>query len=514
MASRQEIINYITQAALQRGIDPQTALKVFHGESGFNPSAKLITPREASYGVTQLNIKNGLGVDALRRGIDPRDPSQWKETIDFSLDHVKRGGWTPWSAATKAGVSRWGGVQRGFNPDNIRPPKSIDIGDKPTLASLNPPTKTLSKPRPDMSAGASTVLSQLAPTEDANMARPSIPDAIREAMDETIRRGGVRYAGFVPPGLTAGAAKTRAQANKGVQPRGTMKDVEGEAKRAEELRNVPNADKQMEGSYADYVRKQHEEMAKARGDLPPGVKSATDPKGAVDPRTGTALERTDPNLAAQNDPAGQALIAAKIRGYAKPGVGAADPGPSQGAKALGAAAAVTAGGAAGYATRPDEDPAVKAVEQQMQAPQQANVDPGTAKMLAAQEQSAGLPPGTLSGGNAGWKTSALPVGGMLKEAMPVFQEVVKDPQAREAVKVLATKAVQVKARQDAMAADVQKDPTYYQRTQSMRQQQQMPNDPNNPLAERQMMDAVSRDQRGSMARRMPPQAAAQDPAVA
>jgi hypothetical protein len=105
----------------------------------------------------------------------------------------------------------------------------------------------------------------------------------------------------------------------------------------------------------------------------------------------------------------------------------------------------------------------------------------------------------------------------MKQFEPVMKEVVQDPQAREAMKVLATKAVQVKARQDAMAADVQSDPTYYQRTQAMRQQQQMPNDPNNPLAERQMMDAVNRDQRGSMTRR--PNAAnapqpQQDPAVA
>jgi len=536
MPTRQEIIEYITNAAERRGIDPNVALRVIKGESSFNPAAKLVTPREASYGLTQLNIKNGLGVDALRKGIDPRDPSQWQQHVDFSLDQVKKGGWTPWSAAAKAGISRWGGVQRDFNPENIRPPKSIDIGDKPTLASLNPPTKPTAKPRSDMSGGMQAVLSQLAPTEAGNMARPSIPDAIREAMDETMSgRGKVRTAGFVPPGLTKGAAETRGAANRQVAPRGTMKDVEGEAKRAQELKNVPNAGEQIAGGGRGTSPAEQKALAawSEANDLylsgkgpdpgppppvegltvPPRVRSATDPAGAVDPRTGTALQRTDPNLAAQNDPAGQSVIAAKIRGYAKPGVGAAEPeGPSNAAKAAGAGLAVTAGGAAGIATRPDEDPALKAVEEKMQAAP-PNIDPGTAKALAEQERTAGMPPGTLSGGNAGWKTSAL------KDIMPVMQEVVKDPQAREAVKVLATKAVQVKAQRDAMQADVAKDPTYYQRTQAMRQQQQMPNDPNNPLAERQMMDAVNRDQRGAMTRRMPPQASqaiagTQDPAVA
>jgi hypothetical protein len=528
MPTRQEVINYITQAAQRRGIDPEVALRVFHGESGFNPNAKLITPREASYGVTQLNIKNGLGVDALRRGIDPRDPNQWQSTIDFSLDHVKRGGWTPWSAATKAGVSRWGGVQRDFNPENIRPPKSIDIGDQPTLASLNPPTKTPSKPRSDMSGGAQTVLSQLAPTEASNMARPSIPDAIREAMDETIRGGKVRTAGFVPPGLTAGSAKTRAKANEAVQPRGTMKDVEGEAKRAKELREVPDAGAQIGAggrnpspdetrALATWSEANDAYMAGRGPDpgppppvegltVPPGggprVKSATDPKGAADFREGGPAARTDPTLAAQNDPAAQSSLADRIAGRAR---------------TMGAPLAVGAGvGAAvvGGSSQKAKDPALAAVEQQMQASPGANIDPGTAKMLAAQEQSAGLPQGTLSGGNAGWKTSALPVGGMLKEAMPVFKEVMKDPQARQAMQVLAPKVVQAKARTDAMTADMQKDPTYYQRMQSMRQPQQMPNDPNNPLAERQMMDAVARDQRGSMTRGMPPSQQQQDPAVA
>jgi hypothetical protein len=534
MPTRQEVINYIIQSAQARGIDPRVSLRVFQGESSFNPSAKLVTPREASYGVTQLNIKNGLGVDALRRGIDPRDPSQWKETIDFSHDQVKRGGWTPWSAAAKAGVGRWTGVDsRDSAATTIRPPKNIDIGDQPTLASLNPPTKPLSNNRQGVSRENSAernILSQMSPTE-TNMARPSIPDAIREAMDETVGGGRVRVAGFVPPGLTKGAATTRAGANKNVAPRGTMPDAEAVAKRSQELKNVPNAGEQIGAGGRNPSSAETKALAEwsEANDLylngkgpdpgppppvegltvPPRVRSATDPAGAADPRTGTALQRTDPNLAAQNDPAGQSLIAARIRGTARPGVGAAPEGPSNAAKAAGAGLAVTAGGAAGVATRPDEDPAQKAVEQQMQAPQGANVDPG----VGIVEQQLGIPRGSLSNPNQSSAVTAA-AGPAIGQMLPAFKEVMKDPEARQAIKVLATKTVQTQARQDAMRADVQKDPTYYQRTQAMRQQQQMPNDPNNPLAERQMMDAVNRDQRSSMTRRMPPSQPQQDPAVA
>lgn len=537
MPTRQEVMDYIIRSAQSRGIDPNTALRVFRGESSFNPAAKLITPREASYGVTQLNIKNGLGVDALRKGIDPRDVNQWRETIDFSLDNVKRGGWTPWSAAKKAGVGRWDGVDstRLSNPPRPpadipnRPPKNIDIGATPTLANLNPP-----KPKPTTNladSGQAAILKQITPTDQVStMARhPGFDEAIKRSMTgntENVQmegansippdidiRGKVRMAGFVPPGLTRGATSTRRAANAGVQPKGTIKDVEGGAKRSRELKDQPDVGKQ-KGEAPDDVKRDisawneaHEKWLNGDGPNPgppptvkPNVRSATDPAGAADFRQGTALQRTDPNLAAQNDPAAQAMIAAKITGRAIPGSGGAPPtsGLSKGDKIAATAGGAAAGTAAGLATRPGEDPALAAVQQQMQA-QQPNIDPGTAKMLAAQEQRAGLPPGTLSGGNAGWKTSVM--GPMINEALPVFQEIMRDPETRPAVMKVVQKAIQTKAQRDAMRADVQADPAYYQRMASQRQPQQMPNDPNNPLAERQMMDAVTRDTQGVMRNR-------------
>ena len=39
MSDPTTVADYIRQAAIQRGIDPDTALRVFKQESGFNPEA-------------------------------------------------------------------------------------------------------------------------------------------------------------------------------------------------------------------------------------------------------------------------------------------------------------------------------------------------------------------------------------------------------------------------------------------------------------------------------------------
>jgi len=58
----------------------------------------------------QLNTQGGLGAVALRQGLNPRDPSQWRKHIDFGLDVVKRDGWRQWYGARDVGISRWQGI--------------------------------------------------------------------------------------------------------------------------------------------------------------------------------------------------------------------------------------------------------------------------------------------------------------------------------------------------------------------------------------------------------------------
>lgn len=107
---RADVRAYVRAAALARGIDPNVAERVINQESGFNPYRNNLTAREKSYGVMQLNTQGGLGNVALGKGIDPRDPSQWRKHIDFGLDVVKRDGWRQWYGARDVGISRWQGV--------------------------------------------------------------------------------------------------------------------------------------------------------------------------------------------------------------------------------------------------------------------------------------------------------------------------------------------------------------------------------------------------------------------
>ena len=111
-----EVETYVREAAGKRGIDPDVAVRVFKAESGLNINAKNLTSKEQSYGVAQLNMKGGLGVEAARQGIDVRDPSTWRRQIDFSLDVVKKDGWRQWYGARNVGIARWQGIDPNFKP--------------------------------------------------------------------------------------------------------------------------------------------------------------------------------------------------------------------------------------------------------------------------------------------------------------------------------------------------------------------------------------------------------------
>jgi hypothetical protein len=124
--TRAEVRDYLRNAAIAHGINPDVAARVMNQESGFNPNARNINARESSYGVFQLNTKGGLGAVALRHGIDPRDPSQWRKHIDFSLGVVKKDGWRQWYGARDVGISRWQGIGKAPAPRAAVPPPPKD----------------------------------------------------------------------------------------------------------------------------------------------------------------------------------------------------------------------------------------------------------------------------------------------------------------------------------------------------------------------------------------------------
>jgi hypothetical protein len=108
-----EVENYIRQSAQRFNIDPDAAVAVARTE-GLAPNvwqSRVARSgrggeggREASFGPFQLYMGGGLGNEFQKAtGLDPRDPSTWKQQVDFSLGHAARiGQWydpTPGSTA-------------------------------------------------------------------------------------------------------------------------------------------------------------------------------------------------------------------------------------------------------------------------------------------------------------------------------------------------------------------------------------------------------------------------------
>jgi len=478
MPTRQEVIAYITESARRHGIDPQTSLRVFQQESGLNPNANNIKgPKEKSWGIAQLNTQGGLGNVARQRGIDPTDPSRWKEHVDFAHGVVAKDGWRQWYGARDVGIGRWQGVggsdnkSASYSPPNNKAPKNIDLTATPQLAQLKP---TNSKYFENKADAPNWSLGQTSPTEQSGkMARhPGFEDAIKQAMAEK----GVQVAGFVPPGLTRGSAETRAAANKNVPTKGAPKSTVPDAERQIGRKDAPVTDDERAAISA--WNEAHEKWLNGDGPNPgpaptgrpePRVRSATDPAGAADPRTGTSIAPYDPNLAAQNDPARQALMSAKIRGTAREG-GAQPPrlpppnqGDLAGPTAAAGAGAVVAGAMAGT-----------------QRPEAKNEGAGATGIPKSLEY-------------------------LLVEGIPTIKEAMKDPKTAGATKQVIEKVISTKARQDAMKGDMANDPTYYQRRASQVSPSGQPADPSDPMYERRMMDAVVRDNQGVMRGRSTPQ---------
>lgn len=112
----EDIEGYIRYAATRRGIDPDVAVRVAMSEGGVTDPVRQSEfvqngKREESYGPFQLFLGGGLGNAALQRGIDPRNPAQWKQSIEFALDEAAKGGWGPWYGAARVGIAPRQGLE-------------------------------------------------------------------------------------------------------------------------------------------------------------------------------------------------------------------------------------------------------------------------------------------------------------------------------------------------------------------------------------------------------------------
>lgn len=132
--SKAEIIAYIREAALRRGMDPDIALKVAGGEGlhadpteGYQSTiVDDAGNREESYGIFQLNMNPGAVGDQMLKttGIHPRDNPL--KAIDFALDTANKVGWSPWMGAAAVDVTGKMGTAGGPAGDVVE--SSADSG--------------------------------------------------------------------------------------------------------------------------------------------------------------------------------------------------------------------------------------------------------------------------------------------------------------------------------------------------------------------------------------------------
>lgn len=116
--TKDEISSYIATKAKEMGIDPSVAVAVANSEGlNANPNEAWQSgvvkngQREPSYGPFQLYMGGGLGNSFLKQtGLDPRDPTTWKNQVDYALGHAKQNGWGAWYGARNSGIGDWQGI--------------------------------------------------------------------------------------------------------------------------------------------------------------------------------------------------------------------------------------------------------------------------------------------------------------------------------------------------------------------------------------------------------------------
>lgn len=113
-----DISSYIRNAAIQRGIDPDIALRVAMSEGGvtsWNLQSSYVKNgvREPSFGPFQLYKGGGLGNAMIKQtGLDPALAANGPAGVDFALDNAKKSGWGQWYGAAKAGIGDWEGIDK------------------------------------------------------------------------------------------------------------------------------------------------------------------------------------------------------------------------------------------------------------------------------------------------------------------------------------------------------------------------------------------------------------------
>ncbi|XXA94037.1 hypothetical protein NL154_15090 [Rhizobium sp. YTUHZ044] len=148
-----EVAEYIRQASIARGIDPNYSLRVagHEGLNVFDPSqpdrggdeGSSFGPFQLHYAGMSKSMPNaGLGDEFTKAtGLHARDPSTWKHQVDFALDWARKHGWGPWMGAKAEGITGMMGI--GAMPPqqaaSVAPPAAGQTRSSMQPAPVNPP---------------------------------------------------------------------------------------------------------------------------------------------------------------------------------------------------------------------------------------------------------------------------------------------------------------------------------------------------------------------------------------
>lgn len=175
------IEQYIRTAAIQRGIDPDIAVKVANSEGGvqsWNLQSQYRNAagiQEPSYGPFQLlkggpgtGFPSGLGNDFMNKtGLDPALAANGPQGVDFALDYASKNGWGAWYGANKVGVSKWEGIgPRPASDQNAQALPNLEQANQ-SLAKLSTSSVKASTDVSSLSTGADTAAKALSTSSNS-----------------------------------------------------------------------------------------------------------------------------------------------------------------------------------------------------------------------------------------------------------------------------------------------------------------------------------------------------------
>lgn len=187
-----EVMSYAEQSAIAHGIDPKVGIPMLMGESGARPDA--VGDDNSSFGPLQLHYggiskkfpNSGLG-DAFTAatGLDAKDPSTWKQQIDFGFDQASKNGWSPWATTRdKMGID---------NRTGIGTPPPVQVASNDMNAGLTPAQAAINS---QDAAG-------FAAKHPQQVAQSAIPDSVSAYAAGSVPPGAFTQAGPVPANLKA-----------------------------------------------------------------------------------------------------------------------------------------------------------------------------------------------------------------------------------------------------------------------------------------------------------------------